>query len=31
VVLFRVNEATGTLTPAGETLKAGAPCTIAFR
>jgi 6-phosphogluconolactonase len=31
VVVFRVNESTGKLVATGETLKAGAPCTIAFR
>jgi 6-phosphogluconolactonase len=30
VVLFTVNQTTGRLTPVGETVKAGAPCTIAF-
>jgi 6-phosphogluconolactonase (cycloisomerase 2 family) len=31
VVVFAVSESSGKLTATGETLKVGAPCTIAFR
>jgi 6-phosphogluconolactonase (cycloisomerase 2 family) len=30
VVVFRIDDASGKLTPTGEVLKVGAPCTIAW-
>jgi 6-phosphogluconolactonase len=31
VVIFRINQATGKLTPTGETVKVASPTTIVFR